>query len=71
MIITFLFFLHSGITQVISGFRLQKNKAFLVPEAENDPALKLSTTQELFQNVKGIFYNVPEERSINFKSCKI
>jgi glycosyltransferase involved in cell wall biosynthesis len=46
------------------GIQAAKDKAFLVPEAENDPALKLSTTQELFQNVKGIFYNVPEERKL-------
>lgn len=46
------------------GIQVVKDKAFVVPEAENDPALKLTTTQELFQNVKGIFYNVPEERDL-------
>jgi len=46
------------------GILAAKNKAFVVPEAENDPALKLTTTRELFQNVKGIFYNVPEERDL-------
>jgi glycosyltransferase involved in cell wall biosynthesis len=46
------------------GILAAKKKAFIVPEAENDPALKLTTTQELFQAVKGIFYNVPEERDL-------
>ena len=46
------------------GILAAKEKAYVVPEAENDPALKLTTTQELFQNVKGIFYNVPEERDL-------
>lgn len=46
------------------GIQAAKEKAFLVPEAENDPALKLTTTQEIFQNVKGILYNVPEERKL-------
>lgn len=46
------------------GVQAAKGKAFLVPEAENDPALNLSTTQELFHNVNGIFYNVPEERKL-------
>ena len=46
------------------GIRAAKDKAFVVPEAENDPALKLTTTQELFQNVNGILYNVPEERDL-------
>jgi len=46
------------------GVLAAKDKAFIVPEAENDPALKLTTTQEIFHNVKGIFYNVPEERDL-------
>jgi glycosyltransferase involved in cell wall biosynthesis len=50
------------------GIQAAREKAFLVPEAENDPALKLSTTEELFQNVKGIFYNVPEERELILNS---
>ena len=52
------------------GIQAAKEKAFLVPEAENDPALKLSTTQELFQTVKGIFYNVPEERALILNRVK-
>ncbi|ADN36159.1 glycosyl transferase group 1 [Methanolacinia petrolearia DSM 11571] len=46
------------------GINAAKGKAYLVPEAENDPALNLSTTQEIFQNVNGILYNVPEERKL-------
>ncbi len=46
------------------GIQAAEGKAFLVPEAENDPALTLSTTRELFQSVNGIFYNVPEERTL-------
>lgn len=53
------------------GILAAKDKAFVVPEAENDPALKLTTTQELFQNVKGIFYNVPEERDLILNSVQI
>ena len=62
------------------GIQAAKEKAFLVPEAENDPALYLSTTQEIFQNVNGIFYNVPEERKLilnrvqfneNGKKCEL
>jgi hypothetical protein len=46
------------------GIQAAKEKAFLVPEAEDDPALRFYTTQEIFQNVKGILYNVPEERKL-------
>lgn len=46
------------------GILAAKGKAFIVPEAENDPALDLTTTQELFRKVSGIFYNVPEERDL-------
>jgi len=46
------------------GIQAAKEKAYLVPEAEDDPALKLSTTHEIFQNVNGILYNVPEERKL-------
>jgi len=44
------------------GIKAAGDKAFIVPEAEDDPALNLSTTREIFRQVKGILYNVPEER---------
>lgn len=39
-------------------------KAFLAPLAENDPALDLATTQDIFERVRGIIYNSPEERDL-------
>ena len=59
----FIFFTFRYFTSYF-GIQAAKGKAFLVPEAEDDPALSLSTTQELFQTVNGIFYNVPEERKL-------
>ena len=36
----------------------------IAPFAENDPALDLTTTKEMFQNVKGIIYSTPEEQDL-------
>jgi Glycosyltransferase len=46
------------------GIKEVGNKALIAPLAENDPALNLSTTKEIFQNVKGIIYNAPEEQNL-------
>lgn len=50
-------------------------KSLIAPFAENDPALKLSTTQEIFNTVGGIIYSTPEERelilsTVNFNEDK-
>jgi len=39
-------------------------KAIITPFAEDDPALDLSTTQEIFSRVGGIIYSTPEERAL-------
>lgn len=36
----------------------------VAPFAENDPALDLEITKELFEDVKGILYSTPEEREL-------
>ena len=41
-----------------------KKKSILVPFAENDPALSLKITSDLFSNVTGIIYSTPEEREL-------
>jgi glycosyltransferase involved in cell wall biosynthesis len=46
------------------GIKEVGNKALIAPLAENDHALDLSTTKEIFQNVKGIIYNAPEEQNL-------
>jgi glycosyltransferase involved in cell wall biosynthesis len=46
------------------GIKEVGNKALIAPLAENDPALNLSTTKEIFQNIKGIIYNAPEEQNL-------
>ena len=46
------------------GIKEVGNKALIAPLAEDDPALDLSTTKEIFQNIKGIIYNAPEERNL-------
>lgn len=44
------------------GLKCVGGKSFLAPFAENEPALDLDTTREIFQNSKGIIYSTPEER---------
>ncbi|WP_342679601.1 glycosyltransferase family 4 protein [Methanofollis sp. UBA420] len=39
-------------------------KAILIPFAEDDPALNLSTTREIFSRAGGIVYSTPEERDL-------
>ncbi len=46
------------------GIKEVGNKALIAPFAENDPALDLTTTKEMFQNVKGIIYSTPEEQDL-------
>lgn len=54
------------------GIKTVGYKSFIAPLAEDDPALNLTTTKDIFENVKGIIYNAPEERElivkkVNFK----
>lgn len=46
------------------GIKEAGSKALIAPLAEDDPALNLSTTKEIFENVKGIIYNAPEEQNL-------
>lgn len=39
-------------------------KAIITPFAEDDPALELSLTSEIFSHVGGIIYSTPEERTL-------
>jgi len=54
------------------GIKAVKDKSFLVPTAEADPAIKLGIFSEVFNSVKGIIYNTPEEREliINNHKCE-
>lgn len=46
------------------GIKLVGNKSLMHPFAENDPALDLSITMDIFNDVKGIIYCTPEERDL-------
>jgi|GEM_PF-2085584 len=46
------------------GIQLVGYKSLLAPLAENDPALDLQITKEMFESSKGIVYNTPEERKL-------
>ena len=46
------------------GIKETGNKALLTPFAENDPALDLGTTKEIFEYVRGIIYSTPEEQKL-------
>lgn len=46
------------------GIQEVGEKAFIAPLAENDPALNLTTTRDIFERVRGIIYNAPEERNL-------
>jgi glycosyltransferase involved in cell wall biosynthesis len=46
------------------GIKAVPEKSFLVPTGEEDPAIKLSIFKDIFNNVKGIFYNSPEEKEL-------
>jgi glycosyltransferase involved in cell wall biosynthesis len=46
------------------GIKELGGKALLTPFAENDPALDLGTTKEMFDLVKGVIYSTPEEQKL-------
>lgn len=49
------------------GIKSLEDKALIAPLAEDDPALNLTTTREIFETTKGIIYNAPEERELILK----
>jgi glycosyltransferase involved in cell wall biosynthesis len=46
------------------GIKKVGYKSLIAPFAENDPALDLSTTREIFRDVRGVIYCTPEERNL-------
>jgi glycosyltransferase involved in cell wall biosynthesis len=46
------------------GIKELGGKALLTPFAENDPALDLGTTKEMFDLVRGVIYSTPEEQKL-------
>lgn len=46
------------------GIKEVENKSLIVPFAENDPALDLTTTREIFEASQGIIYCTPEEKRL-------
>lgn len=59
----FVFFTYLYYTTII-GIREVFDKAILVPEAHDEPFLKMKTYQRLFTLPKAIFYNTEEERQL-------
>ena len=50
--------------QSYHGVRAAGGKAVLVPTAERDPAIGLSLFKPIFQGVRALMYNSPEERAM-------
>ncbi len=46
------------------GIKEVRNKSLIIPFAENDPALDLTTTKEIFESANGIIYCTPEEKRL-------
>ncbi|WP_292470429.1 glycosyltransferase family 4 protein [Methanolobus sp.] len=46
------------------GTKEVRNKAIIVPFAEHDPALDLTITKEIFDDVVGIIYCTPDEKKL-------
>ncbi|WP_214044820.1 glycosyltransferase family 4 protein [Methanomethylovorans sp.] len=46
------------------GIKEAGSRSLIVPFAENDPALDLGTTKEIFENANGIVYCTPEEKKL-------
>lgn len=46
------------------GIKETGNKSLIIPFAENDPALDLNTTKEIFERAKGVIYCTPEEKKL-------
>jgi glycosyltransferase involved in cell wall biosynthesis len=50
--------------QSYHGLPAVKDRAILVPTAEEDPAIRLGVFKELFRSPRGILYLTPEERAL-------
>ena len=50
--------------QTYHGLPAVRDKAILVPTAEEDPAIRLTVFKELFRAPRGIVYLTPEERAL-------
>jgi glycosyltransferase involved in cell wall biosynthesis len=50
--------------QSYHGLPAVKDRAILVPTAEEDPAIQLGVFKELFRSPRGILYLTPEERAL-------
>jgi glycosyltransferase involved in cell wall biosynthesis len=50
--------------QTFHGLPTVRDKALLVPTAEEDPAIELTVFKELFRTPRGIVYLTPEERAL-------
>lgn len=59
----FLFFTYLYYTTVI-GIQFVSQKAILIPEAHDEPFLKMESYRQLFYEPKAIFYNTEEERRL-------
>lgn len=46
------------------GIKEVENRSLIVPFAENDPALDLTITKEIFESANGIIYCTPEEKRL-------
>jgi glycosyltransferase involved in cell wall biosynthesis len=46
------------------GIEYVKEKAIIVPFAENEPGLNLKVTSDLFKQVRGVIYSTPEEHEL-------
>lgn len=46
------------------GIKVSGKNSLIVPLAENDPALNLEITKEIFKGARGIIYSTPEEREL-------
>ncbi|MFR3729878.1 glycosyltransferase family 4 protein [Lacrimispora sp.] len=60
--------------QTIFGLEFVKDKAILVPDAHDEPFLKMNIVNRLFQSPRAIFYNTIEEKKLvneKFKNSNI
>ena len=62
--VDFFFFFSYRYYHAWHGIRRVASKAILVPTAERDAALGLSTFGPIFRSVRGLMYNTPEERAL-------
>lgn len=59
----FIFYTYLYYTTIL-GIKAVKGKAILVPTAHDEPFIKMSILQDVFRQVKALFYNTEMERKI-------